>query len=190
MSTEVLKRCLCSHHLEPWSPANNARRLPLAAASLKLSVNEKGVGGRSRGCESLPKNKNQRECDRTSHSPTSEITLEIGKESFYKSGRPARKESVLVLGPHTLRLPPREVPGGSSDTCRGRDLDLIDTEHLRPRGPGDAGEMEGSVAPSLSKAERIHVQVHKLHTRPRDAVLLRGDHLGCIFILSYFVDIF
>lgn len=185
MSTEVLKRCLCSHHLEPWSPANDVKRQPLAAASLKLSMNAKGVEGRSRGRESLPKSKNQRGCDSIT---LTDLTGHSGNRKgvcCYKSGRPARKESVLVLGPHTQRLPPREVPGSSSDTCWGRALDPIDTEHLRLRNPGDAGEMERSAAPSLSKAECIHVQVHELRTGLGCCAALRWSpwlHI-CTFLL-------
>lgn len=31
--------------------------------------------------------------------------------------------------------------------------------------------------------------LRKLRARHKDATLLRGDDLGCVFIISYFVDI-
>lgn len=84
-----------------------------------------------------------------------------------------------MLCPHMLSLSARDVPGGSSDTCPGLDLYLIDREHLLRWVPGHHWCHVRLCCSLLEQGQRMFIHhIHKLHALHIGASLLRAHNLG------------
>lgn len=133
----------------------------------------------------------QRDCDRASHTSTPRITVKIGKEFVLQVKLTGKKESILMLCPHMLRLSQERCLEGPQTPARVRFVsDRYRTSaSLHPWPPLVNSFM--FCCSLLEQGQRkCTYHISKWHACHIDATLLHGHNLGGVLILFYLLGTF